>query len=465
MADQSHLDIIAQGVKAWNSWRKRILSIEPDLSGTDLSGADLADRVEAWNSWRERNLPLEPDLSGADLSEVNLSRAILSGADLSGAILSDADLSGADLSGVNFSGANLSGADLSQADLPGANLSRVIFHGANLSKADLSEADLSGAILYGRTYGPGIIQEPNLSGVNLSGADLSGVNFSTANLSGKDLSRANLRGARLTGANLREADLPDANLSRADLSDAKLSGADLSNAHLRRGALVNTDLTGATLTGCSIYGISAWNLKLEGAIQQNLNVSDYGEPAVMVDNLKVAQFVYLLLNNEKIRNVLDTIGAKGVLILGRFTEERKAVLDVIRDRLRELGFVPMMFDFARPTQQDFDETIKTLAGLSRFIIADITNPKSAPLELQATMPDYMVPFVPIIQEDEEPFAMFQGLQHKSREWVLDVLKYDSATNLLRVLEEAVVRPALEKSNQLIHKKTEAIRTRHIKDYL
>jgi hypothetical protein len=32
--------------------------------------------------------------------------------------------------------------------------------------------------------------------------------------------------------------------------------------------------------------------------------------------------------------------------------------------------------------------------LSRFIIADITNPRSSPLELQATMPDYMIPFVP-----------------------------------------------------------------------
>jgi hypothetical protein len=29
-----------------------------------------------------------------------------------------------------------------------------------------------------------------------------------------------------------------------------------------------------------------------------------------------------------------------------------------------------------------------LAGLSCFVIADITNPRSAPLELQATVPNY-----------------------------------------------------------------------------
>ena len=122
------------------------------------------------------------------------------------------------------------------------------------------------------------------------------------------------------------------------------------------------------------------------------------------------------MHNEKIRNVVDTIGKKGVLILGRFTEERKLVLDAIRDRLRELGFVPMMFDFEKPLQRDFTETIRILARLSRFIIADITNPKPSPLELQATMPDYMIPFVPIIHENEEPFAMFRDLKQKYSDW-------------------------------------------------
>ncbi len=76
--------------------------------------------------------------------------------------------------------------------------------------------------------------------------------------------------------------------------------------------------------------------------------------------------------------------------------EAYPILDAIRKKLRELGYLPMVFDFEKPTQRDFSKTIKTLVGLSRFIIADITNPKSSPLELQATMPDYMVPYVPII---------------------------------------------------------------------
>ena len=42
MADQSHLDILAQGVEAWNSWRERNPSIEADLSHANLEEADLS---------------------------------------------------------------------------------------------------------------------------------------------------------------------------------------------------------------------------------------------------------------------------------------------------------------------------------------------------------------------------------------------------------------------------------------
>jgi len=403
MVDQSHLDILQQGVDAWNSWRERNPSIQPDLSDANL---------------------MQANLSGADLSFANLR--------------------GANLIGAYLVGANLIGAYLSQANSSYANLSKATLISVNFFSAALIGAELTGA---------------NLVDANLSEANLLGARFNGALLIG-----ANLVGANLIGAYLLGAKLNGAYLSAANLSGANFTQADLSNANLRGSILAQTILKGAALTGCTIYGISAWSLELEGAIQKDLNISPENEPVVTVDDLQVAQFVYLLLNNEKIRDVIDTIGEKGVLILGRFTEERKAVLDAIRNRLRELGFVPMMFDFERPSQQDFDETIKTLAGLSRFVIADITNPKSSPLELQAIMPNYMIPFIPIIQEDEEPFAMFQGLQHKYGEWVLDVLEYDSVSNLLEVLDDAVVRPALVKADQLMPKKTEAIRKRHVKDY-
>jgi len=182
-----------------------------------------------------------------------------------------------------------------------------------------------------------------------------------------------------------------------------------------------------------------------------------------VDNIEVAQFVYLLLTNPKIRGVIDTVCKKGVLILGRFTAERKAVLDALRDGLRQRGYVPMIFDFDKPEQRDLTETVKTLAGLSRFIIADITNPRSSPLELQATVPDYMVPLVPIIAEREEPFPMFKDLWIKYN-WVLDPLEYPDGQALLKVLDAAIIAPALKKHAELLAAKAKELRTRKVSDY-
>jgi hypothetical protein len=183
-----------------------------------------------------------------------------------------------------------------------------------------------------RKENPDILQ-PELSKADFTGADLNGAKLNGAYLSEAKLAHANLREANLRKANLHEAELSRANLNLADLTKADLRGANLENA-----ALVDTILTDADLTGCRIYGVSAWGLKLDGATQQtNLVITRVDEPEITVDNLEVAQFIYLMLHNEKIRDVIDTIAKKGVLILGRFTDERKAVLDALREELRVSG--------------------------------------------------------------------------------------------------------------------------------
>src|SRR5260370_6180200 len=293
---------------------------------------------------------------------------------------------------LELSRADLSGAILSRADLSGAILSRAGCERAELSEVDSSETNLRNGILSGA----------NLSGANLSRDILSGVDLSGVDLSGKDLSGADLSGANLSGANL---------------SKITLNGANLSKANLTRAIVVEANLENAVLSNCSIYGIAAWDVQLKGAKPEDLVITPPDEPTITVDNLEVAQFIYLLLNNPKIRDVINTIGQKVVLILGRFTPERKAVLDAIREKLRFLNFLPIVFDFDRPTAHDFTETIMTLAGLSCFIIADITNPKSSPLELQPTVPNYIPPFLPLIPQGEQPFPMFTDLQNRYRDWV------------------------------------------------
>jgi hypothetical protein len=57
-----------------------------------------------------------------------------------------------------------------------------------------------------------------------------------------------------------------------------------------------------------------------------------------------------------------------------------------------------------PTDRNYTETVKTLAGLARFVIVDLSGP-SVPQELYATVPHFKIPFVPILEEARKPYAM------------------------------------------------------------
>ena len=229
--------------------------------------------------------------------------------------------------------------------------------------ADLSGADSSGAYL----------SQVYLRHASLQRATLENATVIEAELSGADLSRARMRAADLRGARLRGA----------NLTDADLRGATLSRADLRGAIAVAPTLWDADLTGSQVYGIAAWNVELAGSTQRDLLITPDGENAITTDNLAIAQFLYLLLHNGRIRDVIETVGRKAVLILGRFTVERKAVLDAIRDVLRQRNLVPIVFDFDGPRNRDLTETISTLAHLSRAIVADLTDPRSVPHELMA----------------------------------------------------------------------------------
>ncbi len=264
---------------------------------------------------------------------------------------------------------------------------------------------------------------------------------SGANLSGADLYRTDLSQADLSLANLRNTNLIEATLNEANLSLADLSGADLS-----RATLIGTNLTEAILTECHIYGISAWDIELTGATQDSLVITPYDQPTITVDNLKIAQFLYLLLNNQEIRDVIETIAKKAVLILGRFTPERKVVLDALRDELRRHGYLPILFDFKKPSSRNLTETVSTLAHLSRFIIADLTDPRSIPNELRAIIPILRVPVQPLLHILEEPYGMFDDFQDYP--WVLPTYRYTDLDSLLASLQGNVIDPAEHKAQEL-----------------
>jgi uncharacterized protein YjbI with pentapeptide repeats len=86
MANQDHLDKLREGVNAWNRWRKDHPQITPDLSGAELTGANLQ----------------RANLTATNLRDASLLRADLKEASFDGADLRHANLAEANLGGTSF---------------------------------------------------------------------------------------------------------------------------------------------------------------------------------------------------------------------------------------------------------------------------------------------------------------------------------------------------------------------------
>ena len=230
------------------------------------------------------------DLSYADLKDSKLIRIYLSKVNLT-----KANLTGSDLTGTNLTGANLSEAKLGKTILNGIESSGIIGIPETLPKGYyLVEGCIIGPdtkiseslekkyrqIKIGNgnntnqyLVGPNV----DLTGVDLSqikrfalnNSDLTGANLSRANLTGVYLSNVNLTGANLTGAILTGAELINANLNGADLTDAILTGAHiLTDTNLTDANLTDTELTNSffydsvILTGIKTGGIKGIPKKL-----------------------------------------------------------------------------------------------------------------------------------------------------------------------------------------------------------
>jgi uncharacterized protein YjbI with pentapeptide repeats len=430
MANKQHLDILKQGVAEWNRWRADNPDTRPDLREADLHKASLF------------GSDTEPQLSHIDFHEATLFKANFSGSDLRRANLCNADLRWANLSYANLHEASLNEALLREADLSHADLTGALLMEADLSKATLFAADLREADLSGATLARAVLDKANLSRATLRRTFLR-----KANLVGAELSSAFLSDADLGEVDLTEAKLNDAHLRGVFVSEANLTGADLTGANLMYARFVDVNLQSANIANCAVYGISAWDLLLDNTKQSDLIITRPEEPTITVDNLEVAQFIYMLLTNRKIREVIQSITSKAVLILGRFTPERKAGLDALREELRKYNYLPILFDFDRPASRNLTETISTLAHLSRFVIADITEAKSIPQELQRIIPSLpSLPVQPLLLASEYEYGMFKDLEDYP--WVLKPYKYDSLSHLLDSLEEKVIAPAEAKAKEI-----------------
>jgi hypothetical protein len=112
--------------------------------------------------------------------------------------------------------------------------------------------------------------------------------------------------------------------------------------------------------------------------------------------------------------------------------------------------VPVLFDFEKPASKGLTGTIFTLANMSRFIIADLTDPSSVPHELAPLAPATVVPVQSILLEGQREYAMFPDLVRRCH-GVLQPYQYNPLDSLLDHLNERVIAPAEAKAIELRRK--------------
>ena len=249
-----------------------------------------------------------------------------------------------------------------------------------------------------------------MAGADLRGCHMQGGYFTECIFDGADLSDANLLEANLFRASLVRTKCIGTKIVDANISQANFEHACLIGALLAKSQMVRTNFANADLSGVRIFGASVWEPNLSGAIQSGIIITDFGEPEISCDSVEIAQFLHLLLNNSRLRDIIDSVTSKVVLILGRFSAECLPFLRSLRAQLRSLGYVPVLFDFERPANRDLTETVSTIAHLARFIVADISEPRSVPHELASISRHLLsVAIQPLLRSNERPYGMFGDL--------------------------------------------------------
>ena len=341
-----------------------------------------------WNEWRTANPDVRPDLAGSD-----------------------------------FSRASLNGVNLSDANLRAAKFDRAMVCRADFTRADASGARFVGAVLRVSTFDHARLDRANLSNAKLDGSKFRHAGFQRATLKYASLRRCNLSNALLEDTSLREA----------TVIESKLVGTTLRRVDLSHAVFNDVVLEGAELSHVRVYGISAWRPIIDaGTRQSDLIVSPDGEPEVRIDDLALAQLVDLIVRSADVRSVIHEFGRRAVLIVGRFSDDGFERIEAIRQTLKTLGLAPIVFDFPPLGNQTRTETVRVLAHLSRFIIADVTDPRCVPQELMAIIPHLpSVPVLPILQEDAPLWPMAESLAPYP--WFLSILKFRDSEQLASLL--------------------------------
>ncbi len=324
------------------------------------------------------------------------------------------------------------------------------------TRADLSNTDLTGFHdLTGYDFYKVNFKNSNLKGVNFKGckfrkSDLSNCNLQNTTFDHSDLEYAFLLNSDLGNSSFQYCQMEGVNLSATNLYKTNFCGSKLLKSWLNWARMIETNFKLCDLSFSRIYGASIWSVELEGAKQNDIIITKPDDSIISIDNIELAQFIYLILNNSKVKNVIDTLTSKVVLILGRFKPNRKRVLEQIKSELRTRGFIPMIFDFEKPQSRDYIEPVITISQLSKFIIADFTEPKIVLEEVPIILSACVVPMVPIISNKESiPTTLLNNrIKYNS---LTDTIVYSDPINYKQITDY-IIKKAENKLMEITNKR-------------
>jgi hypothetical protein len=167
---------------------------------------------------------------------------------------------------------------LQDAQLSGIQLLRAQIWSANLRGADLRQANLQRARLL----------HANLQHTNLQRADLRGAEFQSANLQ-----HANLHGVDLSGATFQYGNLQAARFEQAELSTVDFTGADLRGCRFEFSRLLSVNFYRAYLSGVwfntTIFG-EVFFLNVDLRDVHGLDTVTFSGPSIVsIDTLYLSQ--------------------------------------------------------------------------------------------------------------------------------------------------------------------------------
>ena len=315
------------------------------------------------------------------------------------------------------------------------------FRGCDLSFAQFDQTSSLLSAIFDEVDGTaGILRDARFIGTRLVD-----VNFGSLLAERADFHRAKLESVNFNSTKL----------ARSRFIDNRMAGVNFLDANLEEAVFVRNHLSNCKLHEILVTGIAAWKNGFDSvSLDQQSCVIDDRLP-LRIRNIETAQLI-AQVRERKFSNAVNEMTRCAVLLLGRFEGERSKSLDAIKIGLEARGYLPLIFDFTKPTDRTTTETVVLLAHMVKFVVADISEPRSVGHELRSIIPTLGVPVVPVIFADEKAFSMFGD--YWRYDWVLDIVEYRDTNDLANKLQDRIINPALQKAEQIDARRQTRART-------